>query len=175
MKAAVPLLVTVLVVGLLNLLHGFGLFGGSSNSDSYQYIVYAAEDIPPFVTFLATEEFKDKADDEGNITFPQGELFDIRKSLPRMINFMSNEGWELVNIKEATGVHVFRRPMGGDLVDAPRPWEDGSAVPAAAGSDAGDAGAADAPADSGAAVPAPLPTAGGADASSTPAPAPAGN
>ena len=175
MKAVVPLLVTVLVVGLLNLLQGFGLFGGNSNSGSYQYIAYAAEDIPPFVTFLAKEEFKDQADDEGNITFPQAELFDIRKSLPRMLNYLSNDGWELVNIKEATGVHVFRRPMGGDLVDAPRPWEDGPAVPAAAGSGASDAGAADAPADSGAAVPAPLPAAGGADASSTPAPAPAGN
>ena len=171
MKAVVSLLVAVLVVGLLNLLQGFGLFGGSSNSGSYQYIAYAAEDIPPFVTFLATVEFKDKADEKGNVTFPQAELFDIRKSLPRMLNFMSDEGWELVGIKEATGVHVFRRPMGGDVVDAPRPWENGPAVPAAAGSGNSDAAK---PADSGAgaAAPAPAPAAGG-DAATTPAaPAP---
>lgn len=177
MKAAVPLLVTILVVGILNLLQGFGVFGGnsSSGSGSYQYVTYAAEDIPPFVTFLAKEAFKDRADEEGNVTFPQAELFDIRKSLPRMLNYMSDEGWELVTIKEATGVHVFRRPLSGGVVDAPRPWMAALADPAPS---AGDDAATGTPADNGAAAPA----GGGADDSTAPAgggaddsTAPAGN
>lgn len=172
MKAAVPLLVTVLVIGLLNLLQGFGFFGGGSNSGPYQYITYTAEDIPPFVTYLTTLEFQDRADEKGNITFPGAELYDMRKSLPRMLNFMSKEGWELVEIKEATGIHLFRRPMGSDAVDAPRPWEDGPVVPAPAGS--GDSDAAK-PADSGAgtAVPAPLPAPAPAAGSGAAAPTPA--
>ena len=173
MKAAVPILVTVLVVGILNLLQGFGLFGGGSGSDEgpHQYIVYAAEDIPPFVTFLATVEFKDKADEEGNVTFPQAELFDIRKSLPRLLNFMSKEGWELAEIKEATGVHVFRRPLSDGIKAAPRPWEDGPAVPAPAGAGAGASdSAAPKPADEGAGA---APAAGGSGDAAAPAPAPA--
>ncbi len=119
MKAAVPLLVVVLIVGILNLLQGFGVFGGGAGgaAKGYVYEVYTVDEVGLMIKYLIDEDFKK----EGKTEYPAAILENPRITLPRLMNYMSSEGWELVQIK-ANGLHFFRRPIGSPLGEegAPR-------------------------------------------------------
>lgn len=120
MKAAVPLLVAVLIVGLLNLLQGFGVFGGGNSGDAakgYTYEVYTVDEVGLMIKYLIDEDFKK----EGKTEYPASILENPRITLPRLMNYMSSEGWELAEIK-ANGLHFFRRAVGSSLGEegAPR-------------------------------------------------------
>ena len=149
MKATVPLLVAVLIVGLLNLLQGFGVFGGGAGGAAdkgYTYEVYSVDEVGLMIKYLIDEDFKK----EGKTEYPAAILENPRITLPRLMNYMSSEGWELVEIK-ANGLHLFRRPIDSPL------GEDGAPRLAAKAPEAGDA----------------APAADGADAAADAAPAPA--
>jgi len=148
MKAAVPLLVVVLIVGILNLLQGFGVFGGASSgaAKGYNYEVYSVDEVGLMIKYLIDEDFKK----EGKTEYPASILENPRITLPRLMNYMSSEGWELVEIKP-NGLHFFRRAIGSPLGEegAPRlaaKAPEGGADAAAPTGDDVAAPAADAPA-----------------------------
>ena len=161
MKAAVPLLVVVLIVGILNLLQGFGVFGGSAGgaAKGYTYEVYSVDEVGLMIKYLIDEDFKK----EGKNEYPASILENPRITLPRLMNYMSSEGWELVEIK-ANGLHLFRRPIGSSL------GEDGAPRLAAKAPEGGADAAAPAAGDADAAPAAPA-----ADAPAADAAAPAGD
>lgn len=159
MKPVVPLLVAVLVIGILNLIQGFGVFGGGGSGGaatadrSYNYAVYGVEEVGLMIKYLIDEDFKK----EGKTEYPAAILQDPRITLPRLMNYMSEEGWELVEIKD-NGLHFFRRPVDSTIG---QPGEPRLSQKATEESDAGKGAA-----DGGAAQPA-----DGAAAPATPAPA----
>lgn len=151
MKAAVPLLVIVLIVGILNLLQGFGVFGGKTADTAYTYEVYTVDEVGMMIKYLIDEDFKGA----GKTEYSSAILDNPRITLPRLMNYMSGEGWELVEIK-GNGLHVFRRATNSKLGEdgAPRlsinrpvaPATGGGAAAPDTGSDAEAAEAAPAPA-----------------------------
>jgi hypothetical protein len=62
------------------------------------------------IKFLIDEDFKK----EGKTEYPAAVLQNPRITLPRLMNYMSSEGWELAAIK-GNGLHIFRRAAGSSL------------------------------------------------------------
>jgi len=171
MKAVVPLLVAVLVIGILNLIQGFGVFGGGGGGGgatatadrSYNYAVYGVEEVGLMIKYLIDEDFKK----EGKTEYPAAILQDPRITLPRLMNYMSEEGWELVEIKD-NGLHFFRRPVDSTIG---QPGEPRLSQKATEESDAGKGGAADGAAQPADGATAPADGAAAPAAPATPAPA----
>ncbi len=103
------LLVAILIVGLLNLLVGFGLFGSATPSYKYQVLNAAMMDNVGF-TAVAEEQGIEIGED-GKINFPK-ELADkiVKTSLlPRTISEVETDGsWEFVAVTNDNH-YIFRK------------------------------------------------------------------
>lgn len=113
-NTVIALLVLILVVAVVNLLAGFGLFGSSSGSGgggSFEYKALNAQQMDAIgFRAIADEEGLDVGEN-GEINFPKEMVDKIAKvnMLPRTITEVEKDGgWTLVGVT-ADNHYIFRR------------------------------------------------------------------
>ena len=178
-NTVIALLLAILVVSLVNLLGTFGLLGGGKNGGAaapapYEYAVYSVDEIGAMVLKLIETEEGITPNQAGEMQIPRTALLP-QNSLPRVMNFMAKEGWELVDIK-TNGLHIFRRRMAEGQNAEPRLITTAPPAPAGGGGSApAGTGSAANPASSGGGAAAPVQTSPGSGAAPAAVPAPAGS
>lgn len=107
------LLVLVLVVGIVNLLSGFGILGGGSSQAAasgapWEYRVITPQEMDTIGFKAVAAELGIKEDEEGKMQLPQARV--VKNALLQTtITELAKEGWEMISITPDS-LYIFRKP-----------------------------------------------------------------